>query len=146
MVMGMGNYQELIFYQKARQVVKAVDVLVKSWTKTTQAQEIARQLFRSATSVGANIAEGHGRHQGTEYVHYLIIAQGSANETEHRLHTAQDCGLDLNGKIEEILKLNNEVVRMITSTITTIRSKQGVKSIREEKSDYITDDKFISDD
>ncbi|MGE5776088.1 MAG: four helix bundle protein, partial [Chloroflexota bacterium] len=49
----MSNYQELIFYQKARQIVKKVDVLVKSWSKTMQAQEIARQLFRSATSIGA---------------------------------------------------------------------------------------------
>jgi four helix bundle protein len=54
----MGNYQDLIFDQKARQIVKAVDVLVKSWPKTMQAQEISRQLFRSATSIGANIAEG----------------------------------------------------------------------------------------
>ena len=71
----MGNYQDLIFYQKARHVVKAIDALIKSWHKTMQAQEISRQLFRSAASIGANIAEGHGRHQGAEYVHYLIIAQ-----------------------------------------------------------------------
>ncbi len=102
----MSNYQELIFYQKARQVVKRVDTLVKSWPKTMLAQEISRQLFRSATSVGANIAEGHGRHQGTEYIHYLIIAQGSANETEHWLRTAQDCELGTNEEISEILKLN----------------------------------------
>ena len=71
----MGNYQELIFYQKARHVVKAVDALIKGWPKTMQAQEISRQLFRSAASIGANIAEGHGRHQGTEYIHYLIIVR-----------------------------------------------------------------------
>jgi four helix bundle protein len=135
----MGNYQGLIFYQKARQTVKAIDSLIKSWPKTMQAQEISRQLFRSATSIGANIAEGHGRHQGTEYIHYLIIAQGSANETEHWLHTAQDCGFGNNEKIDEILKLNNEVVRMITSTINTICAKQGTKNIREEKTDYTTD-------
>ena len=133
----MGHYQELIFYQKARQVVKAVDALVKSWPKTMQAQEILRQLFRSATSVGANIAEGHGRHQGTEYVHYLIIAQGSANETKHWLHTAKDCGLGPNEKIDEIVRLNVEVARMITSTITTIRAKQ--KQVIEEKTDYLID-------
>src|SRR5512141_2996111 len=133
----MGNYQELIFYQKARQVVKKVDTLVKGWPKTTQAQEISRQLFRSATSVGANIAEGHGRHQGTEYIHYLIIAQGSANETEHWLQTARDCGLGLENKVDELLKLNNEVVRMITSTIHTIRTKLGTKTIREDNPDYV---------
>lgn len=133
----MGNYQELVFYQKARQVVKAINALIKIWPKTMQAQEISRQLFRSATSVGANIAEGHGRHQGTEYVHYLIIAQGSANETEHWLHTATDCDLGPNEKIDEIVRLNVEVIRMITSTITTIRAKQ--KQVIEEKADYLID-------
>ena len=136
----MGNYQELVFYQRALQVVKIVDALVKVWPKTMQAQEISRQLFRSATSVGANIAEGHGRHQGTEYIHYLIIAQGSANETEHWLQTARDCELGLNEKIDEVLKLNNEVVRMITSTINTIRAKQGMKGVREDNTDYIIND------
>lgn len=135
----MGNYQDLIFYQKACQVTKEVNALVKNWPKTMQAQEISRQVFRSASSVGANIAEGHGRHQGTEYVHYLIIAQGSANETAHWLHTAQDCGLGPHEKISEILGLNNEVVKMITSTINTIRSKHGSKNVREENVDYRTD-------
>lgn len=111
-----------------------------------QAQEISRQIFRSASSVGANIAEGHGRHQGTEYVHYLIIAQGSVNETEHRLHTAQACGLGPPEKIAKILSLNNEVVRMITSTISSIRSKQGSKSIREDRADYSTDVNVILDE
>ena len=141
----MGNYQELIFYQKARHVVMAVDALVKSWAKTMQAQEISRQLFRSATSVGANIAEGHGRHQGIEYIHYLIIAQGSANETEHWLCTAQDCDLGPNDQIEEIIKLNNEVVRMIATTIGTLRAKQGMKSLKEERADYTTGSDFIDE-
>ena len=139
----MSNYQELIFYQKARQVVKVVDALIRNWPKTMQAQELSRQLFRSATSVGANIAEGHGRHQGTEYVHYLIIAQGSANETEHWLHTAKDCGLGLNDKIDEALRLNNEVVRMITTTINTIREKK--KQITEENANYLVDSDTVND-
>jgi len=139
----MSNYQELIFYQKARQVVKVVDALIRNWPKTMQAQELSRQLFRSATSVGANIAEGHGRHQGTEYVHYLIIAQGSANETEHWLHTAKDCGLGLNNKIDEALRLNNEVVRMITTTINTIREKK--KQITEENANYLVDSDTVND-
>ena len=128
----MGNYQELVFYQKARQAAKLVNTLIKSWPKTIQSQEISRQLFRSATSAGANIAEGHGRHQGTEYVHYLIIARASANETEHWLNTAKDCGLGINKNVDEILKLNNEVVRMITSTIVTIRGTQGTRNVRED--------------
>jgi four helix bundle protein len=141
----MGNYQELIFYQKARQVAKQVDALIRTWPRTMQAQEISRQLFRSATSVGANIAEGHGRHQGTEYIHYLIIAQASANETEHWLHVAQDCQLGNKEEISEILALNNEVVRMVISTISTIRAKQGAKNLKEEKAEYLVDAEFTND-
>ena len=110
-----------------------------------QAQEISRQLFRSATSVGANIAEGHGRHQGTEYIHYLIIAQGSANGTEHWLHTAQDCGLDSMKRIDELVILNYEVVRMITSTINTLREKQKVKQIQEDQQDYFIDSEQVDE-
>ena len=135
----MGSYEELVFYQKARQVVKELDALIKSWPKTMQAQEISRQLFRSTTSIGANIAEGHGRHQGMEYIHYLIIAQGSANETEHWLHTAQDCGLGATEKINEILSLNLEVIKMITSTISTIRAKQTTKRFQDEQAAYLID-------
>jgi four helix bundle protein len=142
----MRNYQELVFYQKARQVAKAVDALIKTWPKTMQAQEISRQMFRSATSVGANIAEGHGRHQGIEYVHYLIIAQGSANETEHWLHTALDCELGTSEAINEILRLNNEVIRMVASTIHTIRAGSVTKGVREDNADYATDAKLITND
>ena len=38
----MGDYRDLVFYQKARQVVKTVDALVKSWPKTLPAQEFSR--------------------------------------------------------------------------------------------------------
>jgi four helix bundle protein len=133
----MANYQELTFYQKSRQVVRVVDGLIKNLPKTMQAQEISRQLFRSATSVGANIAEEHGRHQGTEYIHYLIIAQGFANETEHWLHTAKDCSLGPDAKIDEALQLNIEVLRMIPSAINTIRAKP--KQISDENTGYLID-------
>jgi four helix bundle protein len=103
-------------------------------------------LFRSAASIGANIAEGHGRHQGAEYIHYLIIARASANETEHWLITAQDCGLGSAEQIDEILKLNNETIRMITSTINTIRARQGTKNVREDSPDYLIGTDPFNDD
>lgn len=64
----MGNYQDLMFYQKARQVVKDIDALIKTWPKTMQAQEISRQLFRSATSVGANSISTIRTNQGTKRI------------------------------------------------------------------------------
>lgn len=135
----MSNYQDLIFYQKARQAVKRIDTLIKNWPKTMQAQEISRQLFRSTTSIGANIAEGHGRHEGAEYIHYLIIAQGSANETDHWFHTIIDIGLNSKENIQNLINKNNEVRRMLTSSISTLRLKRSSHTLRGESIPYNTD-------
>ena len=98
-----------------------------------QAQEIARQVFRATTSVGANIAEGHGRHIGQEYIHYLIIAQGSANEVDHWLNTALDCGVGNTENVKRILALNLETRKMLSATIISLRN-QGSKSVHETPS------------
>ncbi len=131
----MGDYRELLFYQKARQVTIGVNTLIRDWPRTMQAQEISKQLFRSSTSVGANIAEGHGRYRGIEYARYLVIAQGSANETDHWLNTALDSGLGPEERAKELISLNNEVRRMLSASINTLRSKNP-RSIREEEGDY----------
>ncbi len=51
------DYRSLIFYQKAQEVVKGVNIEIKQWPKTLQAQIISRQLILASTSIGANIAE-----------------------------------------------------------------------------------------
>jgi four helix bundle protein len=135
----MGDYRDLVFYQKARELIKDINDLIKVWPKTMQAQEISRQLFRAAMSIGANIAEGHGRHEGSEYIHYLIIAQGSANETDHWLHTVVDIGLSPTDYIEKLIHKNNEVRRMLASSINTLRSKRAGHNIREEEATYSID-------
>jgi four helix bundle protein len=132
----MGDYRELVFYQKAREVVKSINDLIKAWPKTMQSQEISRQVLRPAMSISANIAEGHGRHEGTEYIHYLIMAQGSANETDHWLHTIVDLGLSPKENIETLLRKNNEVRRMLVSSITTLKSKRAGHKAREDDAPY----------
>jgi four helix bundle protein len=129
------DYRELGFYQKARQVTQAVNAELKTWSKTMQAQEISRQVFRAASSVGMNIAEGHGRHAGQEYIHFLIIAQGSANEVDHWLNSALDCSLGNLENIRQILALNNETRRMLAATISSLRS-QSAKSVHETPAPY----------
>ncbi|RPI87028.1 MAG: four helix bundle protein [Chloroflexi bacterium] len=130
------DYRELVFYQKAREVIGGVNIQVKKWHMTMQSEVVARQLFRAATSVAANIAEGHGRHHGQEYVHYLYIAQGSANEVDHWLQTALDCKIGDTEEIRKIINLNNETRRMLTSSINSLQSKEKPGSIREDSIPY----------
>ena len=130
------DYRGLAFYQRARQVARGFSELVKDSRRTMEGQEISRQLFRAASSVGANIAEGHGRHAGQEYIHYLIIARGSANEVDHWLHTSLDCGIGDSQKINQLIGLNNETRKMLTSTLQTLRNKQPTKTLREPPIPY----------
>jgi len=129
------DYSELGFYQKARQVTKSINDELKIWPKTMQVQEIAMQVFRAATSVGANIAEGHGRHLGPEYIHFLTIAQGSANEVDHWFNTAIDCKIGNLENINRLLAFNIEARKMLTVAISSLRN-QSSKSIHEDPVPY----------
>ena len=130
------DYRELLFYQKAREVIKGVNTEIKKWPNMMQAQVMSRQLFRAATSVGANIAEGHGRHEGLEYIHFLRIAQASANEVDHWLNTALDCEIGSPPQIKHLIQFNNETRKMLTKTIYTLSNQKNLRSLSEAPTPY----------
>ena len=138
----MPDYKVLGFYQKAREVTKGVDAAIKTWPRTMQAQELSRQLFRAAASVGANIAEGHGRHTGPEYIHFLLIAQGSANEVDHWLNIALDCKLGVPDTLKGLLRLNDETRKMLHTTLDSLQKGQIQKSARENAALYNVHDEY----
>jgi four helix bundle protein len=86
--------------------------------------------------VGANIAEGHGRHTGSEYIHFLLIAQGSANEVDHWLHTAIDCKFGNAETVQQIINLNNETRKMLSATIATLQEKVHGRKVSEPPIPY----------
>jgi four helix bundle protein len=130
------DYRDLAFYQKAQELTRSVSAAFGHRPRSMQAREISQQLFRAASSVGPNIAEGHGRHMGQEYIHFLTIARGSANEVDHWLHTALDCNIGDPQHIQNLIKLNNETRKMLTSAINTLRKQQSGKSLRETPPPY----------
>jgi four helix bundle protein len=67
-----------------------MDLLVESYRVATKLPAIERyglaaQLRRAATSIPANIAEGHGRAARGEFLHFLSIAAGSLRELQTHL-------------------------------------------------------------
>ncbi|GJE59704.1 hypothetical protein MPOCJGCO_1806 [Methylobacterium trifolii] len=54
---------------------------------------ITSQIRRSAVSVAANIAEGHGRESTAAFIQFLRIAQGSLKELETHVLLAGRVGL-----------------------------------------------------
>lgn len=84
---------------------------------------MSKQLLRSGTSVGANIREAKNAESTNDFTHKLGIAQKECDETLYWLELLKKTEY-LNG--EEFHKLSdeaNQILKMIRSTILTIKQK-----------------------
>lgn len=84
---------------------------------------MSKQLLRSGTSVGANIREAKNAESTNDFIHKLGIAQKECDEILYWLELLKKTEY-LNG--EEFHKLSdeaNQILKMIRSTILTIKQK-----------------------
>lgn len=119
----MNSYKELKFWQSAKETSLLVVLLVKKLPNDRTAWIISDQILRSCFSIGANIAEGFGKYKGKEYARFLLIALGSANETEYWLELLKDLYLNIIPDIELILNKNTETIKMLTASVNTLHRK-----------------------
>jgi len=81
------------------------------------------QIRRAATSIAANIAEGHGRDGTAHFVQFLKVSQGSLKELETHLILSNRVGLLDGHKSEELLAECDEIGRMTRSLIRSLQAK-----------------------
>jgi four helix bundle protein len=81
------RFQDLNVYQLSEQLADAVWEIVRQWDILAR-DTVGKQLIRSADSIGANIAEGSGRHSHNDNRRFVRIARGSLFETQHWLRRA----------------------------------------------------------
>jgi len=86
------SYRNLDLWERAHEWALRVIKLSEGFPSTAAAPVRARQIVGSAASIGANIAEGHGRYSFAAYRHHLSIAKGSANETDSWLDLLRRAG------------------------------------------------------
>lgn len=116
----MANYKTLILWQKAMQLVEIVYKLIATLPKNEQ-YALADQMRRSAISIPSNIAEGSARGSSKEYLHFLSIANGSVAELSTQIELCKRLGYCVSS--EDAENLCDEVGKMLTSTIKTLRAK-----------------------
>jgi four helix bundle protein len=71
-------------------------------------KSIADQLIRSASSVPANLAEGHGR-SGRDRQHFWRIAYASAKEADSHLRLLPHAGVIEGARADTVLEAFDEV-------------------------------------
>jgi len=80
------------------------------------------QIRRSASSIGANVAEGCGRKGDREFARFLSIALGSASELEYHLILAADLGYLEERVGMELGRDVVEVKRMIAGLLARLKA------------------------
>ncbi|OGM23519.1 hypothetical protein A2865_01310 [Candidatus Woesebacteria bacterium RIFCSPHIGHO2_01_FULL_39_17] len=117
----INSYKELKFWQKAREVSLLIVRLTRELPNERITWIIIDQILRSSFSVGANVAEGFGKYKGKEYARFLQMALGSARETGYWLELLKDIYPKYSGKLDKILLLNTEVIKMLVVSLKSLR-------------------------
>ncbi len=111
--------EDLLVYQKALSGVRAVSALLLGGTVR---KECHGQLVAAATAVPANIAEGFGQQSDRQFVRFLAIARGSAQEVRAHLAAAEARKEITVAEFEPLADLYEEIAKMLTALMHYLRA------------------------
>jgi len=107
------DFKDLIVWQRAMELSATCQDIVNSLGGPAR-RELASQIRRAASSVTANIVEGHSRPNRGEFLHFLGIARGSLKELESHLLTLERVHRHHSARLNRALALSDECSRMLT--------------------------------
>ncbi|HRK61460.1 MAG TPA: four helix bundle protein [Candidatus Omnitrophota bacterium] len=107
-------------YTFSIRIIRFLEILQKDFA----AQIIAKQLLRSATSIGANIIEAKGSSSKRDFANFFSYALKSANESEYWLCLLRDSKKVDPACMESLLQENSSLCRMLGASILTLRGKK----------------------
>jgi four helix bundle protein len=109
----VGNYRDLIVWQKAFELTLAVYRETAHFPKE-EIYGITMQLRRACVSIPSNIAEGEGRRSPGEFRRFLHIALGSLKEAETQILISEALGYFQPNQAGKLITTAAEVGRLIT--------------------------------
>ena len=110
------SYRKLDIWERSQVLAVRVITIALALPRDPGMAVIVRQLVGSVGSIGANIAEGHGRFSRAAYANHLSIAKGSASEV--------GSWLNLLRRLDEIApETESELQTEIDSTIGLLKHK-----------------------
>ena len=124
--MTIKSHRDLIVWQKAMTLAAEVYRLTRHFP-ADERYRMTDQLLRAASSIPANIAEGHSRGTRKDYAHFIVIARGSLAEAETFLQLACDVGLVKLEQSRRSNELAGEVGRMLNALLSKLRAPSSLK-------------------
>ncbi len=89
--MAIKDFEDLVIYQKSRELVKQIYEITKQGDFKFDTRFV-QQIRAAAGSISDNIAEGFERQGNKEFKNFLFIAKGSCGELRSQLNRALDVG------------------------------------------------------
>ncbi len=112
MGMGVSRFEDLVAWQKARELTKSIYLLTAT-ERFSRDFGLKDQIQRAAVSIMSNIAEGFERAGKAEFHQFLVIAKGSCAEVRSQLYIALDTGYITDDQFEKVHSQAEEVARII---------------------------------
>ena len=117
--MKVKNYQELIAWQRAMDLVEDVYKATKDFPRE-EIYALTSQIRRAAVSIPSNIAEGQGRRTTADFLRHLSIAYGSLREVETQILIARRLQYIAQPKMEEVMDRAGEVGRLLNGLMSSL--------------------------
>jgi four helix bundle protein len=95
--------------------------LVESFPRTKAADIVARQMLRSATSIGANYRSARRARSRADFISKMAIALEEADESQYWLELALESGIAGKESSCSLLDEANELSAILMSSIKTAR-------------------------
>jgi four helix bundle protein len=118
----INSYRDLHVWQDGMALAEVCYRLAKELPRE-ELFAMSSQIRRSASSIPANIAEGHGRENTQSFIQYLRIAQGSLKELETHLLLAERVGLLTEKQIEIPMDQCASLGKQIRSLIRSLQQR-----------------------
>ena len=87
---------------------------------------MSRQLLRSGTSIGANIAEAQYAQSKADFLSKMTIALKEASETLYWLQLLSEAGFILREDFDSLESLNSSLIARLVSSVKTV--KKSIKT------------------
>ena len=113
------SFEDLRVYQASEALADLIWEIVSRW-KPLARDTVGTQLIRAADSIGANIAEGHGRRTYVDNKRFVTIARGSLYETRHFLRRAHKRELLAESEVEALRAIMDTLPRALNAYLKSI--------------------------
>lgn len=115
------DFTDLIVWQKAHNLTISIYKITEEFPKH-EIYSLTNQMRRSCVSIGSNIAEGFGRQNYKEKVHFYFIAQGSLIELKNQLIVSKDINYLSVENFEDLMSQSNETHKILQGLIKSTKS------------------------